>query len=226
VAIDPGHGGPVQTGAVSAQGLAEKTVNLRIALRLAALLRAGGFKAVLTRTSDSPVNARGLDLNADGRLTNDDDLQARVDIANAAHADILVSIHNNGALDRTVGGTRTYYEDTRPFSALSRRLAGDIQRNMVASIQAAGYPTKDWGALTDEPLKKPYGHLFLLGPANPRVARPSRMPGALGETLYLSNPREAALLATPEMQQAIALGYYRGIVAYFQDGAASLGTGH
>src|SRR5438067_12563105 len=91
-AVDPGHGGK-ETGAVSRSGLAEKDVNLRIGLKLAGLLRAGSYVPVLTRDCDRQVNTAGQDLNANGVVDVDDDLQARVDAANAAHADIVVSIH-------------------------------------------------------------------------------------------------------------------------------------
>jgi N-acetylmuramoyl-L-alanine amidase len=215
VALDPGHGG-IETGAVANNGLAEKDVNLRIALELAVMLRSGGFVPVLTRNSDRRVNISGRDLNGDGVVNTDDDLQARVDIANAAHADILISIHNNGSADSSMRGTTIYYCDARPFSGEDIKLAASLRTHIVGSIRAAGYNNSvDRGISDDAPLKKPFGHLFLLGPLTPRMARVSNMPGALGETLYLSNPTEAAWLARDSMIAAIARGYYDGIVGYF-----------
>jgi len=213
VAIDPGHGG-IETGAVANSGLAEKDVNLRIALELAAMLRSGGYVPVLTRNSDRRVNAAGRDLNGDGVVNTDDDLQARVDIANAAHADILVSIHNNGSLDSSMRGTTIYYCDARPFSAEDIKLAASLRTHLLASIRTTGYDPVDRGISDDAPLKKPFGHLFVLGPLTPRMARASNMPGALGETLYLSNPTEAAWLGREAMITALARGYYEGIVGY------------
>jgi len=218
VAVDPGHGGK-ETGAVSRSGLAEKDDNLRIGLKLAGLLRAGGYVPVLTRDSDRQVNAAGQDLNANGVVDVDDDLQARVDVANAAHADIVVSIHNNGSPDGSRRGTQTYYCDARPFSHENMRLAASLQTHLVQSMQSAGYDPIDEGTADDSILKKPFGHLFLLGPLTPRVARASNMPGALGETLYLTNPTETAWLARDDVLAAIARGYYEGIVAYFQQSA-------
>ncbi|MDQ6694603.1 MAG: N-acetylmuramoyl-L-alanine amidase [Chloroflexota bacterium] len=213
VAIDPGHGGR-ETGAESNAGLIEKNVNLKIGLKLAALLKQGGYTPVLTRNADSQVNVTGKDLNGNGVVDTDDDLQARVDVANAAHADVLVSLHNDSSTDPAAHGTTTYYCDTRPFADENRRLAADLQSHLVASIRAAGYNTLDKGTSDDAPLKKPFGHLFVLGPLTPRVARASSMPGALGETLYLSNPREAALLADDKILSAIAEGYYQGLAEY------------
>lgn len=214
VAIDPGHGGR-ESGAVSPGGLAEKNVNLRIALKLAALLRAAGYEPVLTRSSDTGVNLAGRDLNGDGVVNTNDDLQARVDVANAAHADILVNIHNNSSADSGVKGTRVYYCAARPFASQSIRLAGALERHIVETLQAAGYSALQLGISDDARLRKPYGHLALLGPLTPRVARASNMPGALGETLYLSNPVEGSLLARDSILSAIAQGYFDGIREYF-----------
>ncbi len=214
IALDPGHGGK-ETGAESARGLIEKNVNLEIGLKLADLLRTNGYVPVLTRNSDIGVNVGGKDLNGNGVVDNDDDLQARVDIANAARADLLISLHNDSTNDPATNGTTVYYCETRPFAAENRRLTSTLEEHLVASIRAAGYNTANKGISDDAPLRKPYGHLFVLGPLTPRVARASNMPGALGETLYLSNPTEAALLADDAILSAIARGYYDGIQAYF-----------
>ncbi|HUP26922.1 MAG TPA: N-acetylmuramoyl-L-alanine amidase, partial [Chloroflexia bacterium] len=214
VVLDPGHGGK-ETGAVSAGGLAEKKVNLQIALKLRTLLEGAGYKVVMTRSGDSAVNTGGRDLNGNGVVDNDDDLQARVDLANKAHADIFISIHNNGDTDPAAEGTTIYYCDARPFVAESIRLASALRRHLVEDMDAAGYSTQDKGIADDSPLGKPFGHLFVLGPLTPRVARASSMPGALGETLYLSNRREAALLGSDKMLASIAQGYFEGIEEYF-----------
>ena len=60
--------------------LVEKDVNLAIALFLADELREAGYQRVLTRTTDTRVNEPPVDRNGDGRIDDDDDLQARVDV--------------------------------------------------------------------------------------------------------------------------------------------------
>lgn len=100
--------------------LVEKDVNLRIALLLADMLIEEGYEVVLTRTGDSLVNTAGEDLNGDGKVTVEDDLQARVDLINASQADILLSIHHNG-FDSPMRGTSTYFCADRPFA--ERRVA-------------------------------------------------------------------------------------------------------
>ncbi len=220
VAIDPGHGG-TEVGAAhpsweGAPPLREKDVNLAIALDLRDLLEARGYQVVMTRTMDTNVNVDGLDLNGDGVVNNDDDLQARVDIANQAHADVLVSIHNNGAADRSVRGTSVWYCADHPQGARARRLAQLLQQAFLAHLRGIGYSPLDQGANDDPPLHKPYGHLFVVGVKTPRVARPSEMPGVVGESLYVTNDREAALLAQEQVRQELAAAYRDAVVAFLE----------
>ena len=82
---------------------------------------------------------------------------------------------------------------------------------MLAGLRATGYEPIDQGANDDPPLQKPYGHLFLVGPQTPRVARVSQMPGVVGESLYMTSDVESRLLATEEVQRAIAASYRRAV---------------
>ena len=112
VCLDPGHGGS-DTGALE-NGVAEKDVNLDIALRARPLLEAKGYRVILTRESDTAVS-----------------LARRCAIANTSGASVLVSIHNN-ARPPDVQGTTTYYFRG---SEKGRALAVDVQREVVARIQ-------------------------------------------------------------------------------------------
>lgn len=204
VAIDPGHGGgdsgavgilPAGTATglpprVDSQGrtvLEEKDVNLDIGLRLNAWLQAQGGRTILTRSQDlaggdQPYTTEGADL------------KARVDIANAAAADIFVSVHNN-YLSAGGAGTETfhfYYS-----SAAARILAGDVHAQVVAAL---GLP--DRGVKT----------------AGFYVLRNTWMPAILVEGAFLSNPAEALLLADPAVRQRIAEAIGRGIAAFAAQG--------
>ncbi len=214
VVLDPGHGGS-ETGAVSPAGLAEKDVNLAIALAAAADLRAHGIAVLLTRSSDSQVNTARRDVNGNGSIDVDDDLQARVDLANEAGAWALVSIHNNAQPgDPATRGTTTYYCSDGLNPAASLTLATTLHTHLLAAIHGAGYAGADRGVRDDYELRKPEGHLYLLGPHNKRITRPSLMPGALGETLFLSNAADTAQLVRPAMILALGAGYADSIAAY------------
>ncbi len=204
IVIDPGHGGK-DPGAVHTSGgvvdLTEEEVNLDVALRLAEMLRQDGYRVQLTRSSDQSLGA--------GQAA---DLQARVDVANAAGADVFVAIHHNGSVNRAERGTEVYYCSHRPYADANRRLAKLAQEAIVRNLRQAGHDAIDRGA-KDDIIR---GHLALLGPRN--LPRPSRMPAIIGEALFMTNDADAAALKRPEIREAIARGYFEALKAYFESG--------
>ncbi|MBI4493516.1 MAG: N-acetylmuramoyl-L-alanine amidase [Chloroflexi bacterium] len=219
IAIDPGHGGRYIGAVLRGPGgvaLLEKEVNLDVALRLAELLEQAGLQAVLTRDHDAEVAAVGEDVNEDGRVSEDDDLQARVDVANQAGAALCFSIHHNGAESSAVRGTATFYCQHHPRGAEAQELAQRLQVQFLEALDQLGYAPRDLGARDDAGLNKPYGHLFLAGPKTPRVARPSGMPTVVGEPLFVTNPTEGALLQQDDTRQALAEAYCRAALLFLQ----------
>ena len=214
IVIDPGHGGP-EIGAAST-GLVEKNVNLQIALKLAALLRADGHNVVLTRDSDRAVSPAYTSTRVPNGLKLD--LQARIDAANAAHADVFICIHNNGG-PAAQSGTEVWFNRARPFAAQNQLLAELTQRSLVEHIRALGYPVRDRGIKPDDRFRVISGqtyNLFVLGPDRPNQRHtPTAMPGILGESLFISNPADAAMLRQERTLDAIAAGYRAALVQYF-----------
>jgi N-acetylmuramoyl-L-alanine amidase len=102
IALDPGHGGPDDLGSTVCAELSgsdvylEKNVNLDIAMRLAALLRAQGAEVYLTRTTDvGPSN------------------HERADGITAWDAEVLVVLHLNGWEDPTLDGLYVLFGKAR-----------------------------------------------------------------------------------------------------------------
>ncbi|MBR6672784.1 MAG: N-acetylmuramoyl-L-alanine amidase, partial [Alistipes sp.] len=91
IVIDAGHGGRAFPGAVYG-GVKEKDINLKVALKLGALIERElpTVKVVYTRKTDT---ALGKTLN--------EDLTARANIANKAEGDFFISIHANAAPSST-----------------------------------------------------------------------------------------------------------------------------
>lgn len=248
VCIDPGHGG-WDTGfqrswaemTPKGPALNESELNLGMAYMLKAELEAQGITVVMTRTGGNAVNVYGEDVNGDGKTIFDgandgerrqnadyDELQARIDICNAAHADILISLHINGA--EGIPDARGYEvlytaAPVRPFGELSHSLADDVYRRLDRTLNNAGYTGTARGVKDDSQIdadKYPgYGaseHLLLLGPAidNPnRKLRPSEMPGIIIEPMFLSNEDDANFIANPDNQKLLVDAYAQGILDYF-----------
>jgi N-acetylmuramoyl-L-alanine amidase len=91
VVLDPGHGG-VEEGAKGPGGLLEKDATLALAKSVQEVLARRGYRVVMTRGSDATV---GLD--------------DRAAAANAARADVFLSIHCNASRAATAHGTEVYY---------------------------------------------------------------------------------------------------------------------
>ena len=224
VFIDPGHGGldPGVVGMAGGRQVLEKDVTLAVATRLASLLRADGYRVVLSRTADSSVAKLSTSDSVAGAMTGSAvhrDLVARTLCANAAAASVLVSIHFDAFDDPSVGGTETFYDSVRPFAAENKRLAKDLQAGVVKALG-----TSDRGVWTDEQLAAPtltaagglYGHLIELGPAAAGwVDSPSQMPGALIEPMFLTNSAEARVASQPAGQQKVAVALRAGLQKFF-----------
>jgi N-acetylmuramoyl-L-alanine amidase len=225
VFLDPGHGGPDPGGSGQlADGtlVVEKEATLAVAGDLSGLLRAAGYRVVLSRTTDTAVTqltAADLDNGALRGSALHRDLVARIACANAAGADVLLAIHFNAFDDPSATGAETFYDPARPFADRSLRLAGSLQAALTAQLQV-----DDRGVASDEDLAAPtitdagaaYGHLVELGPPEAGwVDTPSAMPGALVEPLFLTAPQEAPLAANPAGRARIASALADGLRAYF-----------
>jgi N-acetylmuramoyl-L-alanine amidase len=167
VGIDAGHGwaeGRGDPGAVGPSGLMESDVTLRAALTMAERLVELGHEAVLTRSSRAFVS-----------------LQNRVEIAQAAKANLFVSLHCNAAASPAAHGSETLYYPTSPSGqALAKRL-------QWALLGAGG--RRDRGI-------KPRSDLYVL--------RATAMPAALVELAFISNPQEERLLASEQWVTEVA----------------------
>ncbi len=115
IVVDPGHGGR-QYGAIGPNRLAEKTVNLKVALRLKKYLTMAGAKVIMTRSTDKALS-----------------LAARVAIAKRARADRFVSVHHNSSTNRGVNGTETYIK--RGANSLSVDMARKIHKSMLINLR-------------------------------------------------------------------------------------------
>jgi N-acetylmuramoyl-L-alanine amidase len=156
IAVDAGH---PPAGATGPTGLREAEANLAIALALQPMLEADGARVMLTRTADAPL-----------------DLWPRVARAEAAGAELLVSIHNNALPDGlnpfTNSGASVYYNQPRSIP-----LARAVQTALVRRLGV-----RDLG----------------IGRGDLALVRPTWMPSVLTEGLFMILPEQEAALRSPE----------------------------
>jgi len=216
VFIDPGHGGR-DPGAMQGK-LREERITLDVARRLTATLNLEpGVTARLTRESDSGIG-----------------LQRRVRRAEEADADAFVSVHVNGCQDRSARGAEVFFLSLRGASDAATR---DVERQENAAAEAADDSTQTtvaqlpFGAdlLRTDTLRRSSllaesildalerSHLAAsrgVKQANFVVLRSVRVPSALVEVGFLSNPGDAKRLASPEHRQALAETIAHGLLEY------------
>ncbi len=202
IVIDAGHGG-IDPGTQNLKlGLSEKTFTLDVALRLAKLLGASGWRTLLIRDKD-------IELSRDKKV----DLLMRDEVANRNNADLYLSIHFNSA-GPAVSGIETY--SLAPQFMFS---AGEEQGDDMTKVAYPGNRLDYANLLFGEQLhramiaglKTPdrgYKH------ARKAVLRMLNCPGALVECAYLSNDAEARRVATPEFRQKIAESLAAGVQNY------------
>jgi N-acetylmuramoyl-L-alanine amidase len=197
IVVDPGHGGN-NTGTHSVlDGRFEKEFTLDWAKRLKPLLETNGWKVFLTRTSDVYVT------NAD-----------RVVFAEAHHADLFISLHFNSTSNRVnstsnrekkTGGLETYcITPTGMPSTLTRGFADPWSEHL---------PNNAFDAQNLQLAVRVHSAVLRAVGIEDRGVRHSRFetvlrgqnrPAILIEGGYLSNPREAALIESPEYRQKLA----------------------
>ncbi len=226
--IDPGGVGETEAG----QTIYEADETLPVELDAMQLLRAKGFTVVVSRTKDETVIRPQPDDVSGGLYTVQgvhDDVAGRDICANLAKADVLVGIYFDAGGSAYNAGSVTGYDPDRPFSAQNLRLATLVQSDVLAAMNAQGWGIPDLGVVDDSQLGGPalssaaadYGHLLLLGPADPGwFSMPSQMPGALIEPLFITDPFEGSIAASSSGQEVIASGLARAIEQYFAPAAS------
>ncbi len=153
----------------------------------------------ITRETERLLREKNIEVVLTRRGDEYVELGRRAEIANRAQGDIFISIHSNSTLSPSVRGLETYYcpSPTHNISGLvaaSRQLAQNLQNNLVAgtSLQSRGVKEARFVVLRDV-----------------------KMPAALVEVGFLSNPEEEKLLGSTTFQQRAASAIVKGIEAYF-----------
>ena len=119
------------------------------------------------------------------------DLTARLDLAAAGGAEMVVSIHMNEYRSRRESGPQVFY---RAGQEDSRLLAGALQSALIRELK----PVKERSAMA--------GDYFILS---------LDLPSVLVECGFLSNSTEEKLLLTADYQARVAQAIVAGMEEYF-----------
>jgi len=219
VAIDAGHGGE-DPGAVGAGGTREKDVTLRIARKLARLMKEErGMQPVLIRDGDYFIR-----------------LRKRIGLARKQRADLFVSIHADAFRDRRVRGSSVYTLSHRGASSEAAKWLADKENraDLIAGVDLSENDNLLATVLLDMTQNATLEHSNLAAQrvladlrkvgavhqgkvqkAGFVVLKSPDIPSILVETAFISNPEEEQRLRSDRHQAKLAAAILAGIKSYF-----------
>jgi N-acetylmuramoyl-L-alanine amidase len=227
IVIDAGHGGK-DPGAVGKGGVKEKTINLKLAKKVEALLneRLKEIKIKMTRTSDRFI-----------------ELAERAEIANRElkknSNGIFLSIHVNASISSKISGFETYFlsqnatnEEARKTAALENNVVilenqgtGKKRFDDVDYIEALMMTTQiqKESSLLAESVQKNLDKNITefksrgVNKADFFVLRGALMPAVLVEVGFITHQKEREYLVTNAYQDKLAKGIVDGIVHFLEE---------
>jgi N-acetylmuramoyl-L-alanine amidase len=216
--VDPGHGGD-QDGAAGPGGVREKDLALAIGRRVADRLRALGGAVLLTREGDERR-----------------ELSARAALANAAEADLFLSIHLNSMASAAgrarARGIETYFlsaeasdpgaiavaarenADRAPGEALPAPdpVAGILSD--LSGVEALAGSSRLAHAVHERLVRRTGAADLGVKQAPFHVLAGARMPAVLVEVGFVSHREESRLLASPAYQDVVAGAIADGVASF------------
>lgn len=224
VVLDPGHGG-LDPGA-EAGGTNEATLMLTLAREVKETLqRAGGFEVVLTRDSDVFIS-----------------LEARVDIAHEAAADVFISLHADALEVGVARGASVYTLAETASDAASAALAERHDRdNLLSGVDLTDADDRLANVLIElarqdnAPRSRALSGHLVTGIRNAvgevykhpqrqagfSVLKAADIPSVLIEVAFLSTAGELRKLRDPMWRANMAEGIRDGLSAWVAEDAAT-----
>ena len=225
IVIDAGHGGSRFPGA-GYGGVAEKDINLQVALKLGALIEKNlpNVKVVYTRTVDKYFST-----------VLSEDLQARADIAHQNNGDLFISIHSNAHRNSEVRGVETlimgetsmeqrvnqntlYINNKEELLDMSDQKTAAIVRAYIQNLQ---FTYGEYSEMMARLIQEEY---VKLGYNNRGVRRQplkvlyaTDMPSVLTEIGFMSNPADLKLITSEKGQKDIAGAIFRAVKRYVEN---------
>lgn len=187
IVLDAGHGYP--DGGAESGDVQEKDIALNITQYLRDYLQESGALVIMTREDDTDLADPGQKgLSARKSI----DLRRRAQIVNNSDADLFISVHLNAIPSPRWRGAQSFYN---PKSDENEKLASFLQDSFRAQLGNTDRSAKELNSV------------YLLNQA--------KIPAALVEVGFLSNPEESQLLQSTSYQKKIAGSIYNGISRYY-----------
>ncbi len=161
-------------------GFYEADLNMQIAAQVKELFLKAGYTVMMTR---------------DGYRAEYVTVHNRAEEANAAMADVFVSIHANSSENSSTRGAYVYYNDNRADRETCRTLAQSVANSIhmnQCSARNVSALTADYAVLVD-----------------------TEMPSILVETCFLTNSEDAQQAITEKWCTAMAASIFEGIAAIY-----------
>lgn len=224
IVIDAGHGGSRYPGA-SYGGVNEKDINLKVSLKLGALIEKNmpNIKVVYTRTTDKFFSSN-----------LSEDLQARADIAHRNDGSLFISIHSNAHRDTAVCGVETlimgettneqrrnenalYVNNKEELLDMSDQKTATIVRAYIQNLQFT------YGQFSEMMARLIQDEYVKLGYTNRGVRRQplkvlyaTDMPSVLTEIGFMSNAKDLKHINSEKGQDEVAGAIFRAVKRYVE----------
>ncbi|MGC8868811.1 MAG: N-acetylmuramoyl-L-alanine amidase, partial [Sulfurihydrogenibium sp.] len=217
IVIDPGHGG--HDPGATANGLREKDINLKVALKLKKYLEKDGrFVVYLTREDDTYVP-----------------LYDRTLIALEKKADLFISIHTNASENPNLSGTYVYTLNLKGATSKLAKMVEERENQTVLKVVKVSANQNVNKIIADMAISHTMteGLNFAkfieinaknllkdtefkrIDSANFAVLKTPSIPAVLVETAFITNERDAKLLADDKFLDNFAKVLYKSIADYF-----------
>ena len=154
------------------------------------MLEISGYQVKVTRDDDISIHDKGIEGLANQKSS---DMDNRLDIFNSEDNAVCISIHQNQFNDPKYSGAQMFFSGS---TSGSEELARSLQKSFAGMLQPDN----------KREIKECGKELFLCYYSN--------NPTVMAECGFLSNPEEAALLATDDYQSKVAFTIYSGICSY------------
>lgn len=230
IVIDAGHGGSRFPGAKYGN-IAEKDINLQVALKLGALIEKNlpEVKVVYTRTIDKMFSS-----------VLSEDLQARADIAHKNNGDLFISIHSNAHRNSEVRGVETlimgetsmeqrvnqnalYLNNKEELLDMSDQKTATIVRAYIQNLQFTYGEYSEMMArlIQEEYVKLGYNNRGVRKQPL-KVLYATDMPSVLTEIGFMSNSSDLKHITSEKGQKEIAGAIFRAVKQYVENVRRSL----